>query len=109
MQNYSNQYDIRTISAFDTWFADLSGRDRRAFAKVRSAITQLGNGNLHNNVKSVRDGVFERRIDYGPGYRIYFGRDGERLIILIGGGVKDSQQQDIEDAQRLWREYNGST
>ena len=52
--------------------------------------------------------VLEYRIDFGPGYRIYFGRDGDALIILLGGGTKTRQQRDIEDAVALWREYRRS-
>ena len=61
-------------------------------------------GNL-SSVKGVGEGIFERRIDFGPGYRIYFGRDGDALIILLGGGTKKRQQQDIAAARALWREY----
>lgn len=55
--------------------------------------------------KSVGAGVLELRMDFGPGYRIYFGRDGDLLVILLGGGTKRRQQADIEAAQSLWREY----
>ena len=64
-------------------------------------------GNL-SNVKGVGGGVLEYRIDFGPGYRIYFGRDGDALIILLGGGTKVRQQRDIETAVALWREYGQS-
>jgi putative addiction module killer protein len=57
------------------------------------------------DTKGVGAGVRERRIDAGPGYRIYFGRDGDRLIDLLGGGTKRRQGPDIERAQALWREY----
>jgi putative addiction module killer protein len=50
-------------------------------------------------------GVFEFKIDFGPGYRLYFGRDGERIVILLGGGTKKRQQRDIEIAIANWREY----
>jgi putative addiction module killer protein len=53
----------------------------------------------------VGGGVLECRIDFGPGYRIYMGRDGDRLIILLGGGTKKRQQRDIEKAQALWQQY----
>ena len=52
--------------------------------------------------------MLEYRIDFGPGYRIYFGWDGEALIVLLGGGTKARQQRDIEDAVALWREYRRS-
>lgn len=51
------------------------------------------------------EGVLEYRIDYGPGYRIYFGRDGDRLVILVAGGTKKRQQADIKTAQARWAEY----
>ena len=56
------------------------------------------------DVKSVGAGVMERRIDWGPGYRVYFGRDGDRLIVLLGGGTK-KRQQDIEEALTRWTDY----
>ena len=61
-------------------------------------------GNL-SNVRSVGSGVSEYRIDFGPGYRIYFGRDGDTLIILLAGGTKQRQQRDVEAAKALWQEY----
>ena len=57
------------------------------------------------STKSVGGGVFEYKIDFGPGYRIYFGKDGERLIILVGGGTKKRQDQDIADARSVWYAY----
>lgn len=64
----------------------------------------MAQGNL-GNAKSVGSGVQEYRIEFGPGYRIYFGRDGDRLVILLGGGTKKSQQDDIRDAQAYWADY----
>ena len=61
-------------------------------------------GNL-SNAKGVGQGVLEYRINFGPGYRVYFGRDGGTLIILLGGGTKRRQQRDIDDARDLWRAY----
>lgn len=58
-----------------------------------------------SNVKSVGLGVQERRLDFGPGYRLYFGRDGDQLIILLVGGSKSRQQRDIEAAQSYWEDY----
>ena len=57
------------------------------------------------DVRGVGRGVLECRIHFGPGYRIYFGRDGDAIIILLGGGTKRRQQNDIEDAWGLWQEY----
>jgi putative addiction module killer protein len=83
------------------WFDQL---DANASAKVTFAITRISQGNL-SNAKSVGRGVFEFKIDFGPGYRLYFGRDGERIVILLGGGTKKRQQRDIEIAIANWREY----
>ena len=71
-------------SPFRNWFDRL---DSRAAAKVTTALTRMGMGN-RSNVESVGGGVYERKIDYGPGYRVYFGTDGEELVILVGGGLK---------------------
>lgn len=79
---------IRTISDFDEWYASVVKSDKRAAAKIDRAITQMRFGNLSSNVKSVGGGVFQRTIDYGPGYRIYFSKDGLHLIILLGGSTK---------------------
>lgn len=58
-----------------------------------------------SNIKSVGAGVLEYRIDFGPGYRVYFGRDGETLVILLTGGTKKRQQRDIEAARAHWQDY----
>ena len=58
-----------------------------------------------NSIKPVGEGVSERRIDYGPGYRLYFGKDGDLLVLLLNGGTKKRQQKDIEDAKRYWKDY----
>lgn len=86
---------------FAEWFADL---DPLARAKVTTAITRIGQGNL-SNVKSVGEGVLEYRMDFGPGYRVYFGRDGAALVILLTGGTKKRQTRDIAAAATLWRSY----
>ena len=86
------------------WF---DGLNARAAAKVATALVRMEQGNL-SSAKGVEAGVSEYRIELGPGYRVYFGKDGDTLItliILLGGGTKKRQQQDIEAAQDLWREY----
>src|ERR1700761_7968647 len=88
-------------SPFGVWFDDL---DAQAAAKVNVAVTRIRLGSV-SNVKGVGSGVFEFRLDYGPGYRIYFGKDGETLVILLAGGTKQRQQRDIETAQVRWRDY----
>ena len=88
-------------SPFESWFDDL---DAAAAAKVSVAVVRLGQGNT-SNVKGVGEGLLEYRIDWGPGYRVYFGRDGESLVILLTGGTKQRQQRDIERAKELWADY----
>ena len=88
-------------SPFEDWF---DGLDAAAAAKVTTALTRLGLGNV-SHVKGVGMGVFEIKIDFGPGYRVYFGKDGAMVAILLGGGSKKKQQRDIETAQDLWKHY----
>jgi len=68
------------------------------------ALTRVELGNLSDH-KSVGVGVWELRLDFGPGYRVYFGKEGDRLIILLGGGTKKRRQKDIETAKQLWKDY----
>jgi putative addiction module killer protein len=93
--------DTEGHSPHARWFNRL---DAQAAAKVVAALVRMEQGNL-SNTKSVGAGVLEYRIDFGPGYRVYFGRDGDALIILLGGGTKMRQQKDIKIAQDLWQEY----
>lgn len=89
---------------FAEWFVAL---DAVARAKVTRAIARMEQGNF-SNTKGVGEGVLEYRIDFGPGYRIYFGRDGEVLVILLTGGTKKRQQRDIDAAHAYWRDYKQS-
>lgn len=93
--------DQRGRSPFAGWF---EGLNAPAAAKVTAAIYQLGVGNW-SNIKGVGEGVFERKIDFGPGYRIYFGKDGSSLVIVLGGSSKQRQGQAIEAAKTRWNEY----
>jgi len=88
-------------SPWAAWFDDLN---EVAAAKVTAALVRIQRGNF-SNAKSIGAGVFEYRIDFGPGYRIYFGKDGERLVILVGGGTKQRQQRDISTALARWQDY----
>jgi putative addiction module killer protein len=76
--------DVAGGSPYRDWFESLNAP---AAAKVTVALTRIELGNL-SNVKSVGAGVQEYRIDFGPGYRVYFGRDGDRLVILLAGGTR---------------------
>ncbi len=88
-------------SPFAAWTDRLN---REAAAKVTAALVRIQQGNF-SNAKGVGAGVYEYRIDFGPGYRIYFGKDGDRLVILVGGGTKKRQQSDISTALARWQEY----
>ena len=91
----------RTASRFAEWFLALDSRGRQL---VDDAVARMRLGNL-GDCKRVGSGVVERRIDSGPGYRIYFGRDGDKLILLLAGSTKRRQEKAIRTAQELWREY----
>lgn len=93
--------DLTGRSPYAGWFNRL---DSIAAAKVATALIRMQHGNL-SNVKGVGGGVFEYRINFGPGYRIYFGRIGDLLIVLLGGGTKRRQKEDIRAARILWQEY----
>ncbi len=88
-------------SPYRKWFDNLNAQ---AAAKVAMGVTRMAQENF-SNAKGVASGLQEYVIDFGPGYRIYFGKDGERLVILLGGGTKKRQQEDIRRAQALWLDY----
>ena len=88
-------------SPFAKW---LNALNVQAAAKVATALERMSDGNL-SNAKTVGGGVLEYRLDFGPGYRIYFGREGDRLIILLAGGTKNRQQSDIRQAHENWEAY----
>ncbi|MFZ0431275.1 MAG: type II toxin-antitoxin system RelE/ParE family toxin [Candidatus Acidiferrales bacterium] len=88
-------------------FGDWTDRlNREAAVKVAAALARIQQGNF-SSAKGVGAGVYEYRIDFGPGYRIYFGKDGDRLVILVGGGTKKHQQEDIRTALARWQDYKG--
>ena len=90
--------EIRQTAAFATWLRTL--RDRRAKARIQVRIDRLQLG-LPGDVRPVGEGVSEFRIDYGPGYRVYFTRRGQEIIVLLAGGDKRTQDRDIKKAIQL--------
>ena len=88
-------------SPYGRWFGRLPAT---AAAKVAIAVTRMAQGNP-GPTESVGEGVFERKVDFGPGYRIYFANDGPDLILLLGGGSKKKQQSDINEAKTRWADY----
>ncbi len=95
---------VNGVQPFAEWYVESEPLSR---AKVTRALVRLEQGNF-SNVKSVGEGVLEYRIDFGLGYRVYFGRDGGTLVILLSGGTKKRQQRDIETAPAYWRDYKQS-
>ena len=92
--------EVRQTETFAAWFRRL--RDRQARARIQVRIDRLALGNP-GDVKPIGEGVSELRIDHGPGYRIYFVRRGELLIVLLAGGDKRTQAKDIQTALTLAR------
>lgn len=84
------------------WLSKLKDVEGRAKIRVRINRIRLGN---FGDVKFVAHGVFELRLTHGPGYRIYFAREGEQVVLLLCGGDKSTQQQDINRAVMYWRDY----
>jgi putative addiction module killer protein len=97
------QVEIRQTDVYADWFAEL--RDREARARITARIRRLSLGNP-GDVKPVGSGVSEMRIDYGPGYRVYFLRRGNAVVILLCGGDKRTQRRDIARALELAREID---
>lgn len=100
MDYTSSVIEIRETQEFSTWLESL--RDARARARVQARILRLRYGNP-GDVKPVGEGVSEMRINYGPGYRVYFVKRGALLVILLAGGAKPTQDKDIKTALKLAR------
>ena len=95
-------YTILRSATFDRWLSRL--RDRQGVDRIVARLLAAEDGHL-GDVRSVGSGVSEMRIQYGPGYRIYFITRGAELIVLLCGGDKDSQRRDIERAKRMATEW----
>jgi len=98
--------EVRQTEAFSNWLRKLRGL--KALARIQIRIRRLSLGNF-GDVKSVGDGISELRIDYGPGYRVYFQRTGGLLVLLLIGGTKSTQQSDIAKAKKLAKEAKNGT
>lgn len=95
-------------SPFDDWLIHLDKRER---AIIHARITRVWAGNMGDckPIKTSIGGIYELRIDKGPGYRIYFGKEGKKIIILLCGGIKGSQDRDIAKAVKHWKDYKSSS
>jgi putative addiction module killer protein len=96
-------FELKQTETFSKWFAKL--RDVRAVTAITLRLARLAYGHA-GDAEPVGKGVSELRIHYGPGYRVYFQRRGETIIVLLCGGDKGSQARDIETALRLSNEWN---
>jgi putative addiction module killer protein len=95
---------LRRTRLFDEWLRNL--RDRRAQIRIEARLDRLADGNA-GQTRSVGDRVSELKIDYGPGYRVYFTRVGMEIVVLLCGGDKGSQSRDIALAKRLAKQAEG--
>ena len=87
---------------FTDWLRGL--KDRQGRKRIEARLLRLEQGNF-GDCQSVGDGVSELRMFFGPGYRVYFGQDGNTIVVLLSGGDKSSQQKDIQAAKKYWRDY----
>lgn len=88
---------------FQSWLNDL--RDVKGRAIIRKRLNRVRLGNL-GDTRGLGNGLYEFRIDFGPGYRIYFGEDGDKIVVLLIGGDKGTQEKDIQKARSYWEDYN---
>jgi len=95
----------RGKNPFREWLKTL---DRGVQARIQARVLRFENGNLGDH-KTVGDGVWEALLDFGPGYRLYFGKDGVAVILLLAGGDKTSQSKDIAAAKRYWDDFREAT
>jgi putative addiction module killer protein len=101
MREVSEYLDAKGNSPCAKWFDRLNVT---AAVKVATATHRIEQGNF-SNVKGVGAGVYEYRIDFGPGYRVYFGKVGDRFVIILAGGTKKRQDADVAAAKAHWRDY----
>ena len=90
------------VDVLHEWLASL--RDRRALISIQRRLNRIEGGNL-GQVRSLRQGVWEFKIDVGTGYRVYYARDGQAIVLLLCGGDKRSQDADIDRAVSYWKDY----
>lgn len=102
LQEIEIYLDNQSEAPFSSWLNSL--HDIRARAKIRTRLDRLKLGNF-GDCKSVGSGVLEMRIDFGPGFRVYFGRVEGRIVLLLCGGDKGSQKRDVQKAKSYWQDF----
>jgi putative addiction module killer protein len=95
-------FEVRQTEQFAEWLDGL--RDRKARARIAVRLSRVEQNGHLGDVKPVGDGVFEMRIDYGPGYRLYYTRSGKAVVFMLCGGDKNTQARDIATARRMAKE-----
>jgi putative addiction module killer protein len=93
-------FEVKRTDAFDSWLKGLA--DAKGRAKIQARIDRLANGNP-GDVAPIGEGLSELRIDFGPGYRVYYGRTGKTIYLLICGGDKGTQDVDIKNVHAMWK------
>lgn len=99
----ASMFEVKRTDAFDVWLKGL--RDSKGRTRIQARIDRLANGNP-GDVGPIGEGLSEMRIDFGPGYRVYYARAGKTLYLLLCGGDKGSQDADIKNAHAMWKELN---
>ena len=94
--------DSNDREPFTAWLEGLRDPSVRRRILVRLRRVEQGN---YGDYRSVQDGVYELRFQFGPGYRVYFGEDGDTVVVILGGGDKSTQNRDIDTAKACWKEY----
>lgn len=94
--------DANGTEPFTAWFEGLRDPSVRRRILVRLRRVEQGN---YGDYRSLQDGVYELRFPFGPGYRVYFGEDGDTVVVILGGGDKRTQNRDIDKAKACWKEY----
>lgn len=89
---------------YTLWINSL--KDPKTKARIEQRIRRIENGNFGDH-KSVGEGVWELKLDFGPGYRVYYAHEADQIVILLCAGIKKAQQRDIDQAQSYWKEYKG--
>ena len=92
---------------FAEWLDAIRKMDKKTYLRIQDRILRIAEFGILGDCKPVGQGVFELRFAFGAGYRVYFGEEGETIILLLYGGDKRTQKQDIKKAQEYWRQYNG--
>ena len=91
---------------FAEWLESIRTSDKKIYLRIQDRLMRIAEFGVYGDVKSVGEGVFELRFFFGPGYRVYFGEEGDTIVLLLCGGDKRTQREDIKKAKAYWRHYH---